>query len=264
MTRECQQIRDLMDSYLSGELLVESNHLVLRHLETCDECRAEAERRQQTRTLLRQSLNAPIDAGMLRARVVKALDAEQGRWPMAARYAAVAAAVIVGIAVTLWASRPVDAAAYADSADNHVQCALTIPASAVYDPARVAKRLEAPYLGIVDAVPHRVGGYDLIDAHMCPYPGRKYVHLIYKGEGRVVSVFAEQALRGALPRSGAARLDAVPIDAFATHQNGYWVAGTSTRRHHVFVVSSDQTSAPTREAGDLLHATTGFLRAVER
>ena len=41
MNADCRQIRELMDSYISGELTVESNHDVLRHLERCESCRAE-------------------------------------------------------------------------------------------------------------------------------------------------------------------------------------------------------------------------------
>jgi hypothetical protein len=37
----CQEFKEMMDSYLAGELLVETNHEVLRHLENCPACRSE-------------------------------------------------------------------------------------------------------------------------------------------------------------------------------------------------------------------------------
>jgi hypothetical protein len=37
----CQEFKEMMDSYLAGELLVETNHEVLRHLENCPACRNE-------------------------------------------------------------------------------------------------------------------------------------------------------------------------------------------------------------------------------
>ncbi|MCW5957898.1 MAG: zf-HC2 domain-containing protein [Pyrinomonadaceae bacterium] len=35
----CREFNDIIDSYLSGELLVETNHSVIRHLEQCRDCR---------------------------------------------------------------------------------------------------------------------------------------------------------------------------------------------------------------------------------
>ena len=49
MNGDCRQVRDRMDSYVSGELTVESNHDVLRHLERCESCRTEMARRERTR-----------------------------------------------------------------------------------------------------------------------------------------------------------------------------------------------------------------------
>lgn len=37
---ECREFRRMIDSYLSDELLVETNHDVLRHLENCGDCRS--------------------------------------------------------------------------------------------------------------------------------------------------------------------------------------------------------------------------------
>jgi len=52
---ECRRFRDIADSYLSEELLVETNHEVLRHLESCPTCRAELAARRQVRRVLRSA-----------------------------------------------------------------------------------------------------------------------------------------------------------------------------------------------------------------
>jgi Putative zinc-finger len=52
---ECRRFRDIADSYLSEELLVETNHEVLRHLETCPTCRGELAARRQVRRVLRSA-----------------------------------------------------------------------------------------------------------------------------------------------------------------------------------------------------------------
>jgi anti-sigma factor RsiW len=209
MNGDCRQVRELMDSYISGELTVESNHDVLRHVERCDACRSELERRERLGALL-----------------------------------------IAGAGV--WFSRPVDAAAFDDSVDDHIACAMNYPPFVVYDAARAARNLEPAYQPIVDAVAHRAGDYQLIDAHMCPYQGRNYAHMVYRGNGKMLSVFAETASRGRLPL-----LHESPRKGFVTE-------GTSARGHQVFVVSDHAAGVPGAVVSDLMHSTLAFVTSLER
>jgi len=56
----CQEFKELFDSYLGDELLVETNHEVLRHLENCAACRNELAARRELRTRVRVAVkNAP-------------------------------------------------------------------------------------------------------------------------------------------------------------------------------------------------------------
>jgi hypothetical protein len=69
---ECRRFRDIADSYLAEELLVETNHEVLRHLETCPVCREELAARRQVRRVLRSAFARAQElqpAGDLRDRV---------------------------------------------------------------------------------------------------------------------------------------------------------------------------------------------------
>lgn len=50
---ECRDFREVADSYLSDELLVETNHDVIAHLEACAECRRELAARRELRSSLR-------------------------------------------------------------------------------------------------------------------------------------------------------------------------------------------------------------------
>lgn len=57
---QCHELRRMADSYLGDELLVETNHEVLAHLESCAACRSELAARRELRARLRQAiLNAP-------------------------------------------------------------------------------------------------------------------------------------------------------------------------------------------------------------
>lgn len=56
----CQEFREMMDSYISDELLVETNHEVLRHLENCVACRNEFAAHRQLRVRVRLAVkNSP-------------------------------------------------------------------------------------------------------------------------------------------------------------------------------------------------------------
>ncbi|HEU0184416.1 MAG TPA: hypothetical protein VFS27_03825 [Blastocatellia bacterium] len=50
---DCQNFKELLDSYLCGELAVETNHSILRHAERCGACRGEMAARRRMRASLR-------------------------------------------------------------------------------------------------------------------------------------------------------------------------------------------------------------------
>ncbi len=56
----CRDFQEIIDSYLSDELLTETNHDVLRHLENCVACRSVIEARRNVRQHLKSAVfNAP-------------------------------------------------------------------------------------------------------------------------------------------------------------------------------------------------------------
>ena len=57
---QCREFKEIADSYLSNELLVETNHGVIAHLEQCAECRQELKARRELRGTLRDAfIKAP-------------------------------------------------------------------------------------------------------------------------------------------------------------------------------------------------------------
>ncbi len=58
----CQEFKEMFDSYLGDELLVETNHEVLRHLENCPACRQELSARRELRIQLRSAVKNAADA----------------------------------------------------------------------------------------------------------------------------------------------------------------------------------------------------------
>lgn len=262
MNPDCQHIREVMDSYLSGELSVETNHAVLHHLAECGDCASELKRRQRLRALLSEALDIPVDAERARARVRVAMDREPRSWVRAARLGAVAATLVAAVAVAYWAGRPVDAAAYDDSAGDHIACALTYPEDAAYDRDRAAQNLVPPFEQIGDAVGLSHGAYHVIDAHMCPYKGRNYAHVVMRGDRQTLSLFVERAERGALPRTPTTVPAGDAFDVHATARLGYLISAVATRDHQLFLVSERPTDPP-GIAEDILRSAVGFVRGLE-
>ena len=94
---QCRDVRELADSFLSDQLLVETNHQLVRHLETCPDCRAEIGRpayTQRTRCVPRGTRSDELgtSAGVCRgaaatlrpSRPVTSRSLLQSWWAMAA------------------------------------------------------------------------------------------------------------------------------------------------------------------------------------
>jgi anti-sigma factor RsiW len=259
---DCQQVREVMDSYLSEELSVETNHGVLRHLAQCRDCAQELRRRRRLRGMLSETLHVAVDADRARARITHALDRELRSWARVARLGAVAATLVAAVAVAYWAGRSVDAAAYDHSAEDHIACALTYPADAVYDKVHSDQNLASPFEHIVDAVGLSHGPYHVIDAHMCPYKGRNYAHVVIRGDGQTLSLFAERAERGALPDTPTTVLAGDTLDVHATTRLGYRIAAVATRDHQLFLVSERPLDPPDLAQG-ILRSAVRFIRGLE-
>src|SRR4029450_6326549 len=57
----CRDVREVADSFLCEELLTETNHEILRHLDTCPSCRAELDARRRLRGALRAAFDRAPD-----------------------------------------------------------------------------------------------------------------------------------------------------------------------------------------------------------
>ena len=159
--------------------------------------------------------------------------------------------------------RRVDAAAYDDSAGDHIACALAYPEDTSYDPRRAAQNLVPPFEQIADAIGLSHGIYHVIDAHMCPYKGRNYVHVVIRGDRQTLSLFAERAERGALPDAPTTALPGDSLDVHATTRLGYRVSAVATRDHRLFLVSERPTDPPDL-AQDILRSAVRFIRGLEK
>ncbi|HEX7316469.1 MAG TPA: hypothetical protein VF297_21380 [Pyrinomonadaceae bacterium] len=111
---ECSDFYEIADSYLGDELLVETNHEVLQHLEGCAACRRELAARRGLRARMRtafsgdpalaprtefaERLRTDLRAKALRPAKSRFIFGRVGRWP-----AAVAASLLIVVALSFFA-----------------------------------------------------------------------------------------------------------------------------------------------------------------
>jgi hypothetical protein len=214
-------------------------------------------------TLLTQTTDGTVDADHAIARISQALDREQRSWRRVAGFAGVAATLIAAVALVYWAGSPIDVAAYDDSAEDHVACTRLYPEDTTYDADRAARNLAVPFASIVDAVGQWHGTYHVIDAHMCPYKGRTYAHVVMRGDGQTLSLFAERAGRGALPDASTTPLAGDTIDVRATTRLGYRISALATRDYRIFFVAERPTEPPQIEY-EILRSAVRFVRTLEK
>ena len=242
----CRDFRELADSYLSDELLVETNHDVIRHLETCPDCRRELAARRELRSKLRTGFeNAPYlqmsegfagrltaqlrDAGFSRARF------------LAARYIAIAASLLLVTALGLMALQQrwrlhASAALSASVVGDHRDCALNHRLDEKpIDLDEAGHKYDRAYIdlaGVVMSEGRLPADLELVDAHSCVFKGRRFGHVILRYRGQLVSVLVTDI--EPQDNNGSTGVK----DAVAEAQmDGFQLAHFETTRHAVYVVS---------------------------
>ena len=265
MSMPCREFRELIDSYLAEELLVETNHEMIRHLEGCAACRAELDDRRRLRARLKSAfaaaadLQAPPDfastlACHLRGAVRAPASARwrlSGWWALAAGVALAAALVGGGLrraAVERLARTQADSLTQAvwqlarAAAGDHRDCALHFRLAEKPIPLEeAARRFDPAYHALREAVrpTHADRGdvpIDIVGDHACVFEGRRFAHIVLRYHGQLVSVL----VTGRDDRSVAtgARGASAPTIASLHGVEGFEAATFNAPRHVVFVVSA--------------------------
>ena len=260
----CEKIRRYLDSYISDELLVETNHEVLKHLEKCSDCAAELETRLRIRRQLREAVRAQEAPAYLETRVrakIRDAAARPGffggwtRWALAA-----AALVIIGLGGLAVRTRrePLPALADRPAQDrfiqrvsatisavlqvglkDHVHCAVfrQYPAN---PPSleKMTKDLGPAYQALVPVVERAVPpDFRVVMAHQCGYKGRRYVHLTLKNGPRLVSLVITRKETGETMQGLTPAIRASGVAVYESAAERWQVAGFETRDFLAYVIS---------------------------
>jgi anti-sigma factor (TIGR02949 family) len=254
----CEKIRQYLDSYVSGELLVETNHEVLQHLEQCPACSQELETRVRVRTSLLNAVRGEAVPADLEQKVRRRIQESQpGRLWIAGfslRWMSAVTALVLLSAGAWIALRERQAQnIYIGTISSrlpgilrvglrdHIHCAVF--RKYPKDPptfAQMAERMGPQYAGLVPLVKEKVSdGFRIILAHHCSYQGRNYVHMVLKGPSSLVSLVITRKNSGeSLPNFQLAPvLQAAGVPLYGTGVERFQVAAFETPAYLVFLIS---------------------------
>jgi hypothetical protein len=220
---ECRDVRELADSFLTEQLLVETNHEVLRHLETCPDCRADLHGRRTMREGLRAAFARAEDLGPrpeFAAELRTALRASQpgiSRRSLLRSWWALAAGVVLAAGGGLFVRKSNSLSRLAtlarEAAGDHQNCAVKFSLAEPPIPLGDAgRRYGAPYAALATFEPPSFDGtLEVLERHACVYQGRRFGHVVCRHRGALTSLLVTDSAPPAAPELEP--LDAAPAVA---------------------------------------------------
>ena len=285
----CKRIKVYLDSYLNNELMVETTHEVLRHLDSCKECAAELEAKTRMKSLLQKVVLGDGAPAALRERIRRDIRRDAEAWWSPRNHVmqwTLAAAAALVLFVGGWSvlhyfnpRRPQPRASEAAllrpeipnaellniGLSDHINCAV------VHDqqdkrltPEQMAERLGSDYAGLVPVVKEKAAGYEIVMAHRCHVGNREFVHLILRNQDRACSlVITKKNGESFLADEAGAIEQATTVPTYRARTRDYEVVGFETRDFLGFVVSNFSTSENRMLASRLAPAVHDFLVKLE-
>jgi anti-sigma factor RsiW len=216
---QCRDVRELADSFLSEQLLVETNHELLRHLDTCPNCRADIAGRRALRDGLRTAFSRAEDlrprpefAAELLATLRPSLPErpsepakEISRRSVLQSWWALAAGVVLaaggGLVVRNANHRSRLGALAREAAGDHQNCAVKFTlAERPIQLEEAGRRYGAPYAALATFEPPAAdGSLEMLERHSCVYQGRRYGHVVFRYRGALTSLLVTDGTPPATP-----------------------------------------------------------------
>jgi len=249
----CSTIDPLVTPYIDGELAAADRETVESHCNKCPPCRTRLESERAVRVLMgarKQELTAECASRALHTRCSQALHADQIRgrevvapsWRTRLMPLAMAASlvVIVGAAFVYPLTAASSHVLAAELAVDHMKCFMMNGAPGTHASADTVERTLASSFGWPADLPDRPeqAGLELVGERTCVYGEGRIAHVMYRQNGRPVSVFM-------LP--DASRREEI-VNVFG-HRAAIWSVGGRT-----FVLVSSGSAEEVDRAAAFVHA----------
>jgi hypothetical protein len=309
---DCRNFKDVLDSYLSGELAVETNHDCLRHAEQCPPCRAELSARRNLRLTLRAAVTRTCMSEEAQTRLRECLRAEAqaaplmqsipnhpqraaqpqawaniwpSNWssvrlnwltPNFALPALVTAVFLLSLGVWgLYAYKrsvqptslfaQLSETVMAEAAGDHQMCALKFTGSqtATTTPDWMKEKYPA-YAGLAEAAATGAQGMQLKSVHVCSFKARKFGHLVYGQNDKVVSLLVTPRDAACLRNGKIPADDGVTAGLQHALSAAFQVSAYQTAKYVVLVVSDLPEKDNKQLAQRLAGPVSAHLRQIEK
>jgi hypothetical protein len=278
---ECRTIRAYMDSYMNDALLVETNHDVLRHLESCKDCASELESRMRLKRVLQEAVKKDVAPASLQYRIQREIRKSQPNsgyqwrsWMLAAAATLVIAlgswglfqAGKAGDSKTLELARQQDVDVLTVGLNNHVHCAVDQQfADKHFTDEEMNMKLGPEFIGLVGLVKDNLpGAFKVVVGHRCSFKKREYIHLILKNQNKVMSLVLTRKNGEAFSTAGLGNvIEAAGVRMHAERLQDYEVTGFESRDYFAFVVSNMDKQESALVATTLAPAVRDYLAKME-
>ena len=256
---DCRRTRPLLDDFLADELSVETNRLILAHLDICASCRDDRDRRLELRNELRTAWAAQPAPESLEAAVRRATDRN---W-LPVRIAA--GLMVPLIAVLLYSQFFTGPAATVvdhllQIAQDHIDCR-GVPRLDETTP------LDVRAAGI-EAVLSSRGDFKLVAVQDCENDGAHFTHYVFEGQEGRISLALEGAQRSRTScrevqqqlRRMRAGLEVRALELPDVHSRSVSIAALELDNHFVYLIGDNFDRAETLSlTEDLVPALQGAL-----
>ncbi len=281
----CGKVRGYLESYISNELLVETNHEVLHHLENCTACAAELETLTRIRARLKTAVQNQTVPPELQVRIRERLRTQPARTVFTvewARWAVTAAAVLV-LSVGAWFTVPgtrlpalsdrraQDAfiqkvservgAVLRVGLGDHIHCTVFRKYEKNPPPLdQLAAGIGPKYSQLVLLVRAKVPGqYRIIMAHQCGYKGRRFIHVALQNGSNLMSLVIATKQDGESLNDLQESLRPSGIPVYQSAARKFEIAAFETDRYLAFIVSDLGDRKNLEVAAELAPAVHEFL-----
>ena len=291
--KACERIRGYFDSYLDNELLVETNHEVLRHLSICPDCTKILEARARVKRAIKSAVEQEKAPALLLESIQGRIRARRRFFDLDLRQWAVAGFIIVMlVAGSVVASRTVDIFAPVMNAGrdsfellsaqaqelmrvglvDHIHCAIMAGKWKEFlsfehmkeETSRSA--LGTEFIGLVPLVKEKLGSnFQIVQGHRCVTNHREYVHIILTGErGTILSLVITEKNGKAFNRTDiAATMLASGVPVYSANEGRLEIAGFETNRYLAYVVSNLDRDGNLKAASSLALPIYDYLHRLE-
>jgi anti-sigma factor RsiW len=288
----CEKTRKYLDSYISNELLVETNHEVLKHIEGCAACAGELEAGTRLRGRVKAAVRAQSVPPELQVRIREQIRSSGSgpwwagwRWAGSPQWAAVAVALLVTVTGVTWNYTREKMPALSDrpgqysyiqrisatmagvmkvGLGDHIHC--SIFRKYPRDPQPVEKMeadLGPSYKGLLPVVRKAApAGYRVIMAHQCGFAGRKYIHLTLENRGDLLSIVISRRKEGESMQGLPPVSDSAGMAIYQSAAGRYQVAGFEAGDFLAYVVSDLKSKANLQIAVNVAPEVREFLSKV--